>query len=216
MNKKRPLYLPFILGMLTIQGCSPFSEEWTRSNYSGNRFSNFVILGVSPNAKEQLFFENQASNLLDSKNLASLKGTSVFSKELFDYDEHKRDAYISSIILKNEIDAILTIETVFQANDEYLLPEGYSRFSKFYSRKSFNTYTPAYYKLGYRFLMVATLFDLKNNPKEQQETASWKAYKVILDPDKNERKKADFIQNVLNHLIDEKLITLRTKENASS
>lgn len=190
--------------ILFLSSCKKFSNEWQKDGYTGNRFTKLVIVGIDPDLDSRIFFENTGISWLKERGFNALTGIKIFPQRLA--EAASSEDTITQIIQSNKVDAILTFEIKIEKDDTYVIPESYNRFSKFYSRKPFKPYTPSYHQGGHRFLLVASLFDLKDHPDESSETLVWNASKIILNPETNEGMKNAFVQDVIDHLLDQGVI----------
>ena len=184
-------------------GCSDFQKEWKDPSFNGRTFKNLVVVGISSDVAERTHYESQLVLNLRNRGIDAREGIDIFTQELTNQKEHADS--ITQLIIENEIDGVLMVKVV-HAEDEYILPEDYSRFSKFYAGRKYHLYTPGYYSGNTRYILVATLYDLHEHPEETGETAIWSASQIILRPATNTKRKEEFIRDVAGHLVDQGLL----------
>jgi hypothetical protein len=197
--------LLFILSSLLIFGCSDFDSEWKKSPYEGTHFSKLVVVGLSHELATRTFYEKEATNEIRKRGFEATEGISIFPQEVTEIDNNQDS--ITSLIIKNNVDAVLVIKILHEDDEEFMTPEDYGKFKKFYfRRRSYHTFSQGYYEQPEKYYMIATLYDLKEKHQENEETVIWRATNKIIKPSENEKAKKIFIKNTVDHIIDQHLI----------
>lgn len=194
-----------ILAFITISCASDFDNEWKQDPYESVHFNKLVVVGLSHELDTRKFYEEEAVTELEKAGFHAVNGLSIFPQEVTELD-HNRDS-ISSLIERNNVDAVLVIKVLHEDDDEYMMPEDYSKFKKLYfRRRSFHTFNANYYERPDKYFMIATLYNLKEQHEENEETVIWRASSVILNPAKNLEFKREFIDNAVAHITEQHLV----------
>ncbi|WP_424963678.1 hypothetical protein [Ekhidna sp.] len=201
MNRLSLLLLTFI----TFACSSDFDEEWKRIPYESVHFNKLVVVGLSHDLETRKFYEEEAVSELEKAGFHAIEGLNIFPQQVTELD-HNQDS-ISTLIVENGVDAVLVIKILHENDDEYMMPEDYSKFKKMYfRRRSFHTYNANYYERPDKYFMIATLYNLKEKHEENEETVIWRASSVILNPAENLEFKKEFIDNTVEHITEQHLI----------
>ena len=202
----RTLFLTIILGVFSCSSSSPdFDDEWKKDPYEGTHFNKLVVVGLSHELDKRKFYENEAVTELEKAGFHAIEGLHIFPQEVTELD-HNQDS-ITSLIVSNNVDAVLVIKILHENDETYMMPEDYSKFKKMYfRRRSFHTYNANYYERPDKYFMIATLYDLKEKHEENEETVIWRASSLIVNPAENRETKKIFIDNVVAHITDQHLI----------
>jgi hypothetical protein len=196
--------LLILISFLCIS-CSDFDTEWKKEPYVGTHFSNLVVVGLSHELEVREFYENEAVNEIRSRGFEATKGLSIFPQEVTELNDNQSS--ITRLIAQNNIDAVLVIKILHEDDTEFMTPEDYGKFKKLYfRRRSFHTYNTGYYKKQEKYYMIATLYDLKENHEENEETVIWRASNKIIQPSENHDAKKAFIDNAIDHIVGQHLI----------
>lgn len=198
------LFTP-ILVLLCISCSSDFDDEWRKEPYEGTHFDKLVVVGLSHELDTRKFYEEEAVAELEKVGFHAIKGLNIFPQEVTELD-HNQDS-ITSLIVKNQVDGVLVVKILHENDDEYMMPEDYSKFKKIYfRRRSFHTYNANYYERPDKYYMIATLYDLKEKHEENEETVIWRASSLIVNPAQNLAVKKKFIDDVVAHITEQHLI----------
>lgn len=196
--------IPF-LTLAFLFACSDFDAEWKREPYNGTHFSKLVVMGLSHDLDARKFYETETINQIKQKGFIAQEGLSIFPQEITELDNNHDS--ITSLIIKNNVDGVLVIKILSEKDKEYFKYEDYNKFKNLYfTRKSYHTFTPGYYKKPEKYYMIATLYDLKEKHEENEETVIWTASKKIYMPSENVKAKKEFISNTVDHIINRHLI----------
>lgn len=195
----------FILISLLIFGCSDFDHEWKKSPYTATHFSKLVVVGLSHDLESRKLYESEAVNEIQKRGFSANEGLTLFPQEITEIDNNQDS--ITNLIIKNNVDGVLVIKILSKDDAEYLKYEDYNKFKNLYfRRRSYHTFTQGYYKKPEKYYMIATLYDLKEQHEENEETVIWRASKKIYMPSENPEAKSLFIQKTVDHIIDQHLI----------
>lgn len=196
---------PLVLICVLLSCSSDFDDEWKRIPYESVHFNKLVVVGLSHDLETRKFYEEEAVAELEESGFHAVKGLNIFPQKVTELD-HNQDS-ISTLIVENDVDAILVIKILHENDDEYMMPEDYSKFKKLYfRRRSFHTYNANYYERPDRYFMIATLYNLKEKHEENEETVIWRASSSILNPAKNIKFKKEFIDNAVKHITEQHFI----------
>ncbi|MEO9872068.1 hypothetical protein [Ekhidna sp.] len=198
-------YLILVIGLVLFSCSSDFDNEWKRIPYEGTHFSKLVVMGLSHEIETRKFYEKEAVTRLETSGFHAIEGLTIFPQEVTELD-HNQDS-ITSLIEKNDVDGVLVIKVLHENDDEYMMPDDYNKFKKLYfRRRSFHTYNANYYERPDKYFMIATLYDLKEKHREDEETVIWRASNTIINPSENVTVKKEFIDAVVEHITDQHLI----------
>lgn len=193
--------------LLVLFSCSSdFDDEWKRIPYESVHFNKLVVVGLSHDLDTRKFYEQEAASELEKAGFHAVKGLSIFPQEVTELD-HNHDS-ITSLIIENQVDAVLTIKVLHKNDHAYLMPEDHKKFKVFLGRwgRSKSLHVNHYYKKPEKYYMIATLYNLMENHEENEETVIWRASSIIYNPEKNIEVKKDFIDNAVAHITDQHLI----------
>lgn len=194
-----------ILILLTFSCSTDFDNEWKKEPYDGAHFNKLVVVGLSHELDTRKFYEEEAVSELERVGFHAIKGLNIFPQEVTELD-HNQDS-ITNLIVENKVDGVLVVKILHENDDEYMMPEDYSKFKKVYfRRRSFHTYNSNYYERPEKYYMIATLYDLKEKHEENEETVIWRASSVITNPAQNTKAKKKFIDDVVIHITEQHLI----------
>lgn len=196
----------FLVSLIFLLSCSSdFDNEWKRDPYEGTHFNKLVVVGLSHDLENRKFYEKEAVAELEKSGFHAVEGLNIFPQEVTELD-HNQDS-ITSLIEANKVDAVLVIKILHENDETYMMPEDYSKFQKIYfRRRSFHTYNANYYERPEKYYMIATLYNLKENHHENEETVIWRASSLIINPAENLETKKKFIDDVVVHITDQHLI----------
>ncbi|WP_370087466.1 hypothetical protein [Ekhidna sp.] len=197
--------LIIVSALFCISCSSDFDDEWRKEPYEGTHFNKLVVVGLSHELDTRKFYEEEAVTELEKVGFHAIKGLNIFPQEVTELD-HNQDS-ITSLIVQNKVDGVLVVKILHENDDEYMMPEDYSKFKKVYfRRRSFHTYNANYYERPDKYYMIATLYDLKEKHEENEETVIWRASSLIVNPAQNTQVKKKFIDNVVAHITEQHLI----------
>lgn len=201
----RYLYLVFVLALFSCS--SDFDNEWKRDPYEGTHFNKLVVVGLSHQLENRKFYEKEAVTELEKAGFHALEGLNIFPQEVTELDQNQDT--ITSLVISNKVDAVLIIKILHENDHTYMMPEDHKKFKVFYGRwgRSKSLHHPSqYYKRPEKYYMVATLYDLKEKHRENEETVIWRASSSIINPLENMVMKKKFIDDVVKHITDQHLI----------
>lgn len=195
---------PFaIIAILALSSCSrDFDNEWKKENYEPVHFENVVVMGLSHDLDQRIYYEREAVKELNKLGFQAIEGITLFPQEITELDNNQDS--IASIIEKESIDGILVVKILHENDWDFMMPEDYGKFKKLYfRRRSYHTFNANYYERPERYYMVASLYDVHNNHQENEETIIWRASSPILNPAKNEEMKKEFIDLAVEHVVEQ-------------
>ncbi len=196
-------HLSVLVFLIIFTGClSDFDDEWKRKPYESTHFNKLVVVGLSHELDTRKSYEQEAVSQLKKAGFQAVEGLQIFPQEITELD-HNQDS-ITSLIVKNKVDAVLVIKVLHENDHHYMTPEDYGKFKKLYfRRRSFHTYNSNYYERPDKYFMVATLYNLKEKHEENEETVIWRASNTILNPKENVIVKKEFIDKVVKHITEQ-------------
>lgn len=192
---------------LLVACSSDFDDEWKRDPYVPIHFNKLVVVGLSHEIENRKFYEEEAVSQLENAGFHAIKGLSIFPQTVTE-EAHNQDS-ISRLIVAHEVDAVLVIKILHENDHSYMMPEDHKRFKVFYGRwgrsKSLHT-VGRYYKRPDKYFMIATLYNVKEQHQENEETVIWRAASQIYNPEVNIKAKIHFIDDAVAHITDQHLI----------
>ena len=198
------------LGLITVivvsvASCTKLRHTWVKEGYDGGYFQKVAVVGIAKDLGERLDYEKQTVALLEEKGIEAVEGVALFP-QVMTPEERSADSIQQKIKLFL-VDAILTVSVVSadegRFEGEYIIPEDYDAFGKFYAHRYSRMYTRGYLANSERIVMEALLYDMN---EEEGQTLVWRGEMAILNPKENQATKDRFIRRVVNQLTSEDIL----------
>ncbi|WP_089358439.1 hypothetical protein [Ekhidna lutea] len=71
-----------ILLFVSVFGCSDFDDEWKREPYESVHFEKLVVVGLSHELQNRIFYEQEAVSELNKSGFYAIEGIEIFPQEI--------------------------------------------------------------------------------------------------------------------------------------
>jgi len=193
-----------VLLLIFLASCSKLRKSWTKEGYVGKSFPRLAIVVINPDPVERKSFQD-----LVISSFAASEIQVVTDAVLFIYEEVS-DSVIDRRVADLRLDGILTVGLITSDENQFISPENYNKFSKFYSHRFTGLNTPQYLAKSSTYVMEGVLHDLT----EVHEIV-WRGEMALLDP-KNASAKKRFLNRMTKELVEEGLIKSTKSPRSSS
>jgi hypothetical protein len=207
-------FLPFVLFVLILQGCSPYKEStgvWVnKEKIQGKSYSSIFIIVMTDNLEARALLENNLASLAQQKGYKVVKSMDVMPPRLKDaampskediikkVKESNADGVFVASLLKKEEDVRYTPGTTAYSMSPYNTWNG--NFFGYYSHWYPTVYNEGYYTKEKNYFMQSNLYDVAT------EEIMWSVQSTIFDPSSLTKFSKAYTSQLIKQLKEEGLL----------
>jgi hypothetical protein len=207
-------FLPFVLFVLLLQGCSPYKEStgvWVnKDKIQGKSYSSIFVIVMTDNLEARALLENNLASLAQEKGYKVVKSMDVMPPRLKDaampskediikkVKESNADAVFVASLLKKEEDVRYTPGTTAYSMSPYNTWNG--NFFGYYSHWYPTVYNEGYYTKEKNYFMQSNLYDVAT------EEIMWSVQSTVFDPSSLTKFSKAYTSQLIKQLKEEGLL----------